>query len=133
MHPHKHYGDCPVLTNEKEGVCNCHKHMWSYEQDAMRTVPDNIDTEMMAATLMASEAGEVLGQIHKERWQGHPQNDDKFLSECGDVLWGLTVVLRSRGFQLSDAARRNIDKRQLRYPEGFDAERSINREKHENN
>lgn len=128
----QHYGECPVLVNPDEGVCNCHKHMWSYEQDAMRTVPEDMpDIEMMAATLLASEAGELLGQIHKERWQGHPKNDEKFIREAGDVLWGLTVVLRARGFQLHDAARNNIDKRRLRYPEGFEIERSINRSSHD--
>lgn len=132
MSAYQHYGDCPVLTHPDTGVCNCHQHMWSYEQDAMRTVTEAMpDIEMLAATLMASEAGEVLGVIHKERWQGHPKNDEKVLREAGDVLWALTVFLRSRGFHLSDAARNNIDKRKLRYPEGFDVTRSINREIHD--
>ena len=127
-----HYGECPVLVYPDTGVCNCHMHMAAYEQDAMRTVTEKMsDQEMLGATLMASEAGEVLGVIHKERWQGHPRNDEKLLRECGDVLWALTVLLRSRGFHLSDAARNNIDKRRLRYPEGFDETRSINREAHD--
>lgn len=132
MPEYKHYGECPVLTHPDTGTCTCHLHMRTYEQDAMRTVSDDMpDMEMMAATLLASEAGEILGLIHKERWQGHPKNDEKLLRECGDVLWGLTVVLRSRGFQLSDAARNNIDKRKLRYPDGFDKDRSIHREAHD--
>lgn len=94
----------------------------------MRTVSDDMhDQEMLGASLLASEAGEVLGVIHKERWQGHPKNDEKFLREAGDVLWALTVTLRARGFHLSDAARNNIDKRKLRFPDGFNEARSINR------
>jgi NTP pyrophosphatase (non-canonical NTP hydrolase) len=127
----RHWGECPVLTNP-DGVCTCHLHMRTYELDAMRTVAETMqDKEMMAATLLASEAGEILGAIHKERWQGHPQNDEKLLRECGDVLWALTVLLRARGFQLEDAARNNIDKRKLRFPEGFEESRSIHRAEHD--
>jgi NTP pyrophosphatase (non-canonical NTP hydrolase) len=105
--------------------------MWAYEQDAMRTVPAGQDIEMLAVSKLCEEAGELMGSIHKERFQGHPHNDEKVLREAGDVLWALTVFLRSRDFHLSDAARNNIDKRRLRYPEGFDEARSINREAHD--
>jgi NTP pyrophosphatase (non-canonical NTP hydrolase) len=129
---YQHYGDCPVLIHPDTGVCNCHQHMWSYEQDAMRTVEsEGVDLEMLAASKLCEEAGELMGTIHKERFQGHPRNDEKVLREGGDVLWALTVLLRSRSHHLSDAARNNIDKRKLRYPEGFDETRSINREAHD--
>jgi NTP pyrophosphatase (non-canonical NTP hydrolase) len=124
----RHYGDCPVLIYPDTGVCNCHMHMASYEEDAMRTVIGEQDVEMLAASLLVSEAGETMGVIHKERFQGHARNDERLLRECGDTLWALTVLLRSRGFHLSDAARNNIDKRKLRFPEGFDVARSVNRE-----
>ena len=44
------------------------------------------------------------------------------------MLWYLAEIADALGVTLEDIARRNIDKLRKRYPDGFDPERSINRE-----
>lgn len=76
---------------------------------------------------LTEEAGEVAGVIKKELYHGHPRNDDKFLSECGDVLFYLTCLLHDRGFLLEHAMEANVEKLRKRYPNGFNKVDSINR------
>lgn len=78
---------------------------------------------------LVEEAGEVAGVVKKELYHGHPRNNDRFLSECGDVLFYLTCLLHDRGFKLEHAMWSNIEKLQKRYPNGFSREASINRPK----
>ena len=47
--------------------------------------------------------------------------------ELGDMLWYLTWLCSEFGFSLEEVAQANITKLRERYPEGFSAERSINR------
>lgn len=123
----EHHRDCPKNLPTGE-YCTCHLYMNGYQVDALRTIgPEIEDVEMMAITMLNAEAGELSGIIQKERWQGHPINNEKILREAGDTLWALTVFLHARGYTLADAARNNMDKRLLRYPNGFTKEKSINR------
>jgi NTP pyrophosphatase (non-canonical NTP hydrolase) len=50
------------------------------------------------------------------------------IEELGDVLWYCAELACGLGVTLDEVAMRNIDKLRRRYPEGFDAERSINRD-----
>ena len=43
-------------------------------------------------------------------------------------MWYLAEIADALGVTLEDIARRNIDKLLKRYPDGFDPERSRNRE-----
>jgi len=76
---------------------------------------------------LTEEAGEVAGVIKKELYHGHPRNDEKFLSECGDVLFYLTSLLYDRGYHLDHAMHACTKKLEKRYPNGFSKEASINR------
>ena len=60
--------------------------------------------------------------------QGHDIDYNHMAEEAGDVLWYLAEIADALGVTLEDIARRNIDKLLKRYPDGFDPERSINRE-----
>jgi NTP pyrophosphatase (non-canonical NTP hydrolase) len=123
-----HHRDCPKGLYPDTGICQCHQYMSSYQADALRTIgPEIEDVEMMALVMLNSEAGELAGLIQKERWQGHPRNNEKILREGGDILWALTVFMYTCGFTLADVARGNMDKRLVRYPNGFTKERSQNR------
>jgi len=48
--------------------------------------------------------------------------------ELGDVLWYLADLCTTLGVSLDTVAEGNIAKLKRRYPEGFSAERSINRD-----
>jgi len=81
-----------------------------------------------AALGLAGEGGEVADIVKKYLHQGHELDRTALLEEACDVLWYLALLTDILGVTLSEIAQMNIVKLQSRYPEGFDAERSINRE-----
>ena len=48
--------------------------------------------------------------------------------ELGDVMWYVVETAAGLGLTLEDIARMNIAKLERRYPQGFDTERSVNRD-----
>lgn len=77
---------------------------------------------------LAGECGEVIDLYKKHRFQGHTLDKEKMVEELGDVLWYCAEIASGLGVELGEVARRNVEKLRRRYPEGFDAERSVNRE-----
>ena len=73
------------------------------------------------------EAGECIDVLKKHDFQGHVLATDKILDELGDVLWYVVESAVGMGTTLEDVAQHNIAKLRARYPEGFSADRSINR------
>ena len=102
-----------------------------YQRMAMRTAGE-YDTEYdqlrNAAYGLNGEAGEVIDLLKKHEFQGHDLPDEKLIDECGDVLWYCALLADAMGFTLEQVMNRNIDKLRKRYPDGFDKNRSINRE-----
>lgn len=74
------------------------------------------------------EAGECIDLVKKWKYQGHDLDRTALADELGDVLWYLAETACGIGWTLEDIAQRNIEKLKRRYPEGFDAERSVHRE-----
>lgn len=77
---------------------------------------------------ISGEAGEVTDIIKKHLFHGHELDKDKLCKELGDTLWYIATIATTAGITLEEVARGNIEKLMNRYPEGFDKERSINRE-----
>ena len=77
---------------------------------------------------LTGEAGEVADIIKKVYFQGHALDDEKLANELGDVLWYIAILAQTMGWNLEDIAKKNIAKLSARYPQGFDEERSRNRE-----
>jgi NTP pyrophosphatase (non-canonical NTP hydrolase) len=50
------------------------------------------------------------------------------IKEAGDLLWYIAQMATALDIPLSVIAERNIAKLEARYPDGFDSQRSINRE-----
>lgn len=102
-----------------------------YQRMAMRTAGeyDNYYEQLRnAAYGLNGEAGEVIDLLKKHEFQGHDLPDEKLIDECGDVLWYCALLADALGFTLEQVMNRNIDKLRKRYPDGFDKNRSINRE-----
>ena len=102
-----------------------------YQRMAMRTAGEyetNYDQLRNAAYGLNGEAGEVIDLLKKHEFQGHDLPDEKLIDECGDVLWYCALLADALGFSLEQVMNRNIDKLRKRYPDGFDKNRSINRE-----
>lgn len=102
-----------------------------YQKLAMRacSIPFS-DTGAMinhAVLGLTSEAGEVAG-IFQKVYQGHEVDPEHLKKELGDCLWMIAEAATALGFDLEDVAATNIRKLKKRYPDGFDAERSIHRE-----
>jgi len=102
-----------------------------YQQAALRTAQiDKLDAgELMFNAVLGlnGESGECADILKKVRFQGHTFDKEHFAKELGDCAWYLAVGAYAIGYTLNDIFQQNIDKLNARYPDGFDAERSINR------
>ena len=101
-----------------------------YQELAMRTNRPEATQEqnlINGCLGLAGETGEVSDIVKKYMFQGHQLEKEKILDECSDVLWYLTLTVKSIGYSLNDVMEHNIEKLKKRYPNGFEEERSINR------
>lgn len=76
---------------------------------------------------LAGESGELVDYLKK--WVGHDhQLDAEYVKkELGDVLWYISEIATALGISLQEVAMLNREKLLRRYPNGFEASRSINR------
>lgn len=104
-----------------------------YQEKAMRTAMDfeqEEDALSYAAMAVAGEAGEYMNIVKKQVYHGHEAGLEAKLAmidELGDILWGVAFAAEVLGVPLSVIAQSNIAKLEKRYPDGFDPERSRNR------
>lgn len=78
-------------------------------QEFVESMPDFDD----AALGLPGEVGEVLELIKKDRRVGEyhqPLDREKFMAECGDVLFYLTRLAYKNGISLKEVANFNVDK-----------------------
>lgn len=108
-----------------------------YQNDAMSTKAgyQNVETLtpqhlriIVAGLGLAGEAGEFNDHIKKWLAQGHALDYAKLDDEAGDLAWYLAYYADATSTTLDALLRRNLDKLKGRYPDGFAAERSLNRE-----
>ena len=101
-----------------------------YQQLAARTMNPALDAErrlMDAAAGLAEEAGEVLGQVRKALYVGHPLDTERLARELGDALWCLATLATSLDVSLDAVAEANLAKLRQRFPEGFTRDASLRR------
>jgi NTP pyrophosphatase (non-canonical NTP hydrolase) len=77
---------------------------------------------------LAGEAGECADLLKKHYYQDGRNFVDDLEDELGDVLWYVAETAKALGLTLEEVAVRNVEKLKKRYPEGFEAERSLHRE-----
>lgn len=110
------------------------KHIYTpyiYQIEATRTADPKLSAEkkiLEGLVGMNSEAGEALDIWKKYEFHKHDLDVKAIALELGDVLWYLTEAAVALGYSLEDIMKMNIEKLSKRYPEGFDPERSKNRE-----
>ena len=103
--------------------------MNEYQDLAARTINMNLDSWQMSFHALHGMVGEI-GEIHslyQKQYQGHELLSGHVKKELGDLLWFIAEYCTAMGWDLEDVARMNIDKLKERYPEGFEAERSLHR------
>ena len=102
----------------------------TYQHQAKRTIPADWPAEKKLSHGVYginSEAGELAG-IMQKGFQGHEFTKYEWAAEIGDALWFLAEICTAQGLDFSAVARMKIDKLRKRYPDGFDTERSVNRD-----
>ena len=103
----------------------------AYQQLAARTIAPGMklcECEDHALKGMVAEIGELNG-LYQKTYQGHEFDPEHAKKELGDLLWFIAEYCTSWGWQLADVMKTNIEKLIARYPEGFEAERSLHRAK----
>lgn len=101
-----------------------------YQKLALRTCSTPMEEEMLMQGLMGlcGESGECIDIYKKCLFQGHELDKVHLAEELGDVAWYLAVAAKGLGYDLSAIFNMNIAKLRKRYPDGFDALKSVNRE-----
>lgn len=106
----------------------------NYQRAIKRTIPADMERKDRLAMFcmgLSGEQGEVVDHVKKHLFQGHTLDVEQIKDEAGDVLWYFTNLLSEVGLTIEEVQEHNIDKLYARYPNGFDAEKSVNRK--ENN
>jgi NTP pyrophosphatase (non-canonical NTP hydrolase) len=101
-----------------------------YQRLALRTEApgrEQPDRLLNAALGLCGEAGEFGDSLKKWRFHQHELDEAALTKELGDVLWYVALACDALGLRMGDVMEANIAKLRRRYPEGFSAERSINR------
>lgn len=112
-----------------------------YQNAALRTANTNYDDIMRrienggepllrlfnGALGLSGESGEVSDIVKKHIFQGHALDVEHICKELGDCAWYMAVASAAIGFPLEKVMQANIDKLRARYPDGFEAERSLHR------
>jgi NTP pyrophosphatase (non-canonical NTP hydrolase) len=102
-----------------------------YRQDVLRTADEPLPQReqiLNCALGLCGEAGEVADIIKKAAFMGHPLDKRKLADELGDVLWYWVLLCDTLGLSAADVVAGNVAKLRQRYPNGFSAERSIDRD-----
>ncbi len=84
-----------------------------YIPEILRTYAGS-DDPMSKLTLgalgLAGETGEVVDMVKKCVFQGHSIDQEKLLSELGDVLWYSMLISHTMGYSLEEVMARNVEK-----------------------
>ena len=101
-----------------------------YQKLAMTTLnPALSEKDVLINGVMGlcGESGEAIDIVKKWLAQGHELDKEKLAKELGDICWYLAETATALGLSLEDIMAANLETLRKRYPEGFDAERSMNR------
>lgn len=105
----------------------------TYQQLAARTINKDLsDFEKIDHALkgMIGEIGEI-NSIYQKVYQGHSLDKEHLKKELGDLLWFIAEYCTANGWKMEDIMDMNIQKLKERYPNGFEAVRSLHRDKND--
>lgn len=101
-----------------------------YQKLAMTTLNPELDKKdvlINGVMGLCGESGEAIDIVKKWLAQGHELDREQLAKELGDIAWYLAETATALDLTLEDIFEANIEKLRKRYPEGFDAARSIKR------
>ena len=112
-----------------------------YQKQAMRTNDGKHDERLKAACFrngntaellngclgLAGETGEFLDMVKKWIYHEKPLDSAHLEKELGDVMWYVAMICKAMNWSLDEVMKKNVEKLQARYPEGFDPVLSAHR------
>ena len=101
-----------------------------YQRLAMATLNPALDRkEVLINSVMGlcGESGEAIDIVKKWLAQGHELDKARLAKELGDVAWYLAEAATALDIPLEEILQGNLEKLKKRYPEGFDAQKSMAR------
>ena len=102
-----------------------------YQQLAMTTLNKEMSKKDMlinGVMGLCGESGEAIDIVKKHLAQGHELDREKLIKELGDIAWYLAEMATVLDTTLEEVLEKNIEKLKKRYPDGFDKQKSLNRE-----
>lgn len=102
-----------------------------YQELAMTTLNpalDKKDVLINSVMGLCGESGEAIDIVKKWLAQGHELDKEHLSKELGDIAWYLAEAAFALDLKLEDVLAANIEKLKRRYPEGFEAKKSIERD-----
>lgn len=119
---------------EKDSYCPEYRHIFEkmgfneYQELAQRTSSTEPEDKLLNGLMgMNGESGEAIDVMKKHLFQYHGLDKRKIIDEISDVLWYIAETCTGLNITLEELAIHNIKKLQKRYPDGFEADKSINR------
>lgn len=101
-----------------------------YQKQALRTLnPQLTQKDILINGVMGlcGESGEAIDIVKKHLAQGHDLDKEHLIQELGDIAWYLAETAYALDVSLETVLENNIKKLGERYPEGFDEDKSKNR------
>lgn len=80
-----------------------------------------------AALGCSTESGELLDAVKKHLFYGKPLDIVNLQEEVGDICWYLNLLCAWMGTTLEEQMSNNADKLRIRYPEGFQQKKALER------
>ena len=123
----KHRRQRRLKINEYQKECLRTESGTRYDTDEVGVVHPSLRI-LNGLMGLNGEAGECIDIFKKHLFQGHELDEEHLAEELGDVAWYLAVTADALGYSLQEIFKMNIEKLRKRYPDGFEEERSINRD-----
>lgn len=100
-----------------------------YQKLASRTMNVELEWKDQGKHALHGMVGEIgeLHSIYQKKYQGHPFNEEHAMKELGDLLWFIAEYCTAHDWDLAEIMWMNINKLCERYPDGFEADRSLHR------
>ena len=102
-----------------------------YQEKSMRTMNWKLTSEQLLSNMIlgiSGETGEIADIMKKYLYQGHQLDRDSVKEELGDVMFYIANLCNVLQMDLKEIIEGNYYKLLERYPNGFEVERSVNRE-----
>ena len=100
-----------------------------YQKLASRTINSDLTKSGQEKHALHGLVGEIgeLHSLYQKVYQGHSFDEQHAMSELSDMLWFIAEYCTAMGWNLDDVMQYNIDKLIARYPDGFEADKSLHR------